>query len=135
MARAEAGGAPAPDVITVIVAFSPAPRVVDQVLVDMAPGSTLQQAIAASGMLVRHPAADGLPAAIWGRKAEPSSPVRAGDRIEILRPLQCDPKEARRIRYRQKAERMGRGGGGRGGAPEQPSSAGGTAPLSGTRST
>lgn len=123
MARVEA-----PEAFTVTVAYSPAPRVVEQVVVAMRPGSTVQQAVEACGLLQRHPAAAGLPAGIWGRKAEPSSAVRAGDRVEILRPLQCDPKEARRIRYRQKAEKGGRAG------RASPGSAGEASTVSGTRS-
>ena len=42
---------------------------------------------------------------IWGRQAEPDTALRMHDRVEIYRPLRCDPKEARRLRYRQKAER------------------------------
>lgn len=36
--------------------------------------------------------------AIYGLKADPDSPLHADDRIELLRPLLCDPKEARRRR-------------------------------------
>lgn len=36
--------------------------------------------------------------AIYGRKAGPDSPLHAEDRIELLRPLLCDPKDARRRR-------------------------------------
>jgi len=33
---------------------------------------------------------------IWGREVPPSEVVKAGDRIEIYRPLHLDPREARR---------------------------------------
>jgi hypothetical protein len=33
---------------------------------------------------------------VWGRKVEKSRIVKAGDRIEIYRPLRLDPREARR---------------------------------------
>lgn len=33
---------------------------------------------------------------IFGKKIEPDHPVRAGDRVEIYRPLKADPKEVRR---------------------------------------
>ncbi|AKC87902.1 RnfH family protein [Pseudoxanthomonas suwonensis] len=36
--------------------------------------------------------------AVFGIAAEPSTPLRDGDRVELLRPLQADPKDARRRR-------------------------------------
>ena len=36
--------------------------------------------------------------AVFGLAVEPSEPLRDGDRVELLRPLQIDPKEARRRR-------------------------------------
>lgn len=36
--------------------------------------------------------------AIFGVRAAPQDPVRDGDRIELLRPLVADPKQARRAR-------------------------------------
>jgi putative ubiquitin-RnfH superfamily antitoxin RatB of RatAB toxin-antitoxin module len=39
---------------------------------------------------------------IYGRKAEPNQAVRAGDRIEIYRPLTADPKVVRRERAERK---------------------------------
>ena len=39
--------------------------------------------------------------AVFGRRVEPADPVSEGDRIEVLRPLEIDPKEARRLRARR----------------------------------
>ena len=36
--------------------------------------------------------------AVFGLAVEPAEPLRDGDRVELLRPLQIDPKEARRRR-------------------------------------
>ena len=36
--------------------------------------------------------------AVFGVAVAPSTPLREGDRVELLRPLQLDPKEARRRR-------------------------------------
>lgn len=36
--------------------------------------------------------------AVFGVAAEASTPLRDGDRVELLRPLQADPKDARRRR-------------------------------------
>ena len=36
--------------------------------------------------------------AVFGRAATPATVLRGGDRIELLRPLQADPKQRRRER-------------------------------------
>lgn len=36
--------------------------------------------------------------AIYGQRAELNTPLQDGDRVEVLRPLQIDPKQARRRR-------------------------------------
>jgi len=36
--------------------------------------------------------------AVYGLRVERSTPLQDGDRIELLRPLQTDPKDARRRR-------------------------------------
>lgn len=38
---------------------------------------------------------------LWGRLCGPDAPLQAGDRLELLRPLQADPMEARRQRLRR----------------------------------
>jgi putative ubiquitin-RnfH superfamily antitoxin RatB of RatAB toxin-antitoxin module len=74
----------------------------DIVVVELAEGAAAAQALAASGMLARHGLAAGqLELGIFGKKVSPGSPLREGDRIEILRPLAMDPKEARRRRARR----------------------------------
>lgn len=45
--------------------------------------------------------------AIWGRRCALDKPLRNGDRLEWLRPLRVDPKEARRLRYRRTGGRQG----------------------------
>ncbi|MBO9718195.1 MAG: RnfH family protein [Pseudoxanthomonas sp.] len=42
--------------------------------------------------------------AVFGVAAEPSTPLRDGDRVELLRPLQVDPKEARRRRAQRQRD-------------------------------
>ncbi len=42
---------------------------------------------------------------VWGRKASASQVLRERDRIEIYRPLQVDPKVARRERFRKQGAR------------------------------
>ncbi len=67
----------------------------------------MADAVQASGLLPRHGLAglDGLALAVWGRAVNAGSALRDRDRVELLRPLQVDPKESRRLRYRSQAER------------------------------
>jgi uncharacterized protein len=90
-------------VIGVEVVYCPSPGVIDRVALSLPDGSLLRDAIEASGLAVRH----GLDLAtasvgIWARKEPVDAPLRERDRVEIYRPLQCDPKEARRLRYKQR---------------------------------
>lgn len=70
------------------------------VALELAPGATVADAVAASGILRLYPELDSgrLPIGVWGRRVEPGEQVRNLDRIEIYRPLPVDPKLARRDR-------------------------------------
>lgn len=63
-------------------------------------GATIAQAIEASGILRSHPEIDlsQLRLGIFGKLKAADTEVREGDRIEIYRPLQADPKDTRRRR-------------------------------------
>ena len=41
---------------------------------------------------------DELQAGIWGKPVERTQALRDGDRVEIYRPLEMDPREARRLK-------------------------------------
>ena len=70
------------------------PRRFDLVTLDLAEGTTLQDAVAASGFTL-----DGISGfAIFGVRETLEYRLRDGDRVELLRPLQADPKDARRRR-------------------------------------
>ena len=66
----------------------------------LAPGSTVGEAIRASGLLAQCPEIDmnRNRVGIFGRLAQLDTPLQDGDRVEIYRPLNTDPKEARRRR-------------------------------------
>ncbi len=88
------------DTINVCVIFCAGPSQVDEVPLRLPPGTRLLQAVQHSGLLQRHAlAAEGLQAGIWGRMQTLDTVLRERDRVEIYRPLQVDPKEARRLRY------------------------------------
>lgn len=70
---------------------------------DLPAGASAADALAASGLLARHGLEDGkVELGIGGRLVAPASPLRDGDRVEILRPLAQDPREARRRRARRR---------------------------------
>lgn len=100
--------ADADGLIGVEVAWSPGPREVRMVPLRLPAGSTLAQAVAASGLLEALAPAEreALAASVWGRIQPPEHVLRERDRVELTRPLTVDPKEARRLRYKQHTERL-----------------------------
>jgi len=70
------------------------PRRFDSVTLELDEGATLQDALLASGF-----ALDGITGfAVFGERETAAYRLRDGDRVELLRPLQADPKDARRRR-------------------------------------
>jgi putative ubiquitin-RnfH superfamily antitoxin RatB of RatAB toxin-antitoxin module len=67
---------------------------------ELPAGSTVADAVAASGIVERFPEID--PAAaklgVFGKHVTRDRVLRSGDRVEIYRPLLADPKERRRKR-------------------------------------
>jgi hypothetical protein len=93
-------------VISVEVVYA-TPERVARYPVSTPPGATVGDAIAASGVLAEFPELDlaTRKVGIFGRVAPLDHELAEGDRIEIYRPLVADPKDARRMRAR---ERRGR---------------------------
>ena len=75
-------------------------------------GTTVADAVQASGMLVKHPEIDIAKnkLGIYGKLTKADAVVRDRDRIEIYRPLIADPKEVRRKRA-EEGKVMKKGGG------------------------
>jgi uncharacterized protein len=92
----------APGALTVSVAYSPRAGEVDEQTLQLPHGATVADALRASGLRQRHPglALDALPVGIWGAFCDRGDVLRDRDRVELYRPLQVDPKEARRQRQR-----------------------------------
>ena len=68
-------------------------------------GTTAKQAALLSGLARRFPELDGSqPLGINGKRVTDDHPLEEGDRVDILRPLVADPKDARRKRA-EKAKR------------------------------
>ncbi|SNY78851.1 RnfH family protein [Enterobacter sp. CC120223-11] len=74
--------------------------------VSLAEGATVEQAIAASGIMKLRPEIDlsSNKVGIWSRAVKLHDEVHNGDRVEIYRPLIADPKALRRQRA-EKAEK------------------------------
>ncbi len=75
-------------------------------------GSTVAEALQASGVLAKHPEIDmdKNKLGIFGKLTKADAVLRDKDRIEIYRPLIVDPKEVRRKRAEQ-GKVMKKGGG------------------------
>lgn len=85
----------------VTVCHSPGPRQVREDVLELADGTTASAALLAAGLVLRQEDTVG----IWGRRVDPSQVLRDGDRLEVVRPLQVDPKVARRERFRRQGSR------------------------------
>lgn len=84
--------------IKVEVAFAtPDKQVLITLLVDL--GSTVADAITASGIKDRFSGRDwrSLDVGIWGETCSEDRRLQVGDRVEIYRPLQIDPRASRRL--------------------------------------
>lgn len=79
------------------------------VVVDVEPGATVADAVAASGLVEAFPEIDARagPFGVFGEHCAPERALEAGDRVEIYRPLAIDPGEARRLRARSRRGRTG----------------------------
>ena len=70
------------------------PRESRSARVRLAEGSTVGEAAEASGLPL-----EGIEGyAVFGERVRADACIRDGDRVELLRPLRMDPKEARRRR-------------------------------------
>lgn len=79
------------------------PRAFRSTPLRVRPGATVADALAAAGI-----APDAYPAvAVFGERVMLDDVLAEGDRVELLRPLQADPKDARR--RRAAAGKAGRG--------------------------
>jgi putative ubiquitin-RnfH superfamily antitoxin RatB of RatAB toxin-antitoxin module len=83
------------ETVEVVYALQEQQRVV---LVEFRRGMTAIQAIESAGMLRDYPelTTSSLQVGIFGRVVPAGQELRAGDRVEIYRPLRADPRETRR---------------------------------------
>ncbi len=85
----------------IVLMYSSAPRKVHEVVLEVAPGCTVQEALSQAHWMAQFPEieTDSLTTCVWGRKASLDRMLREGDRVEVVRPLRVDPKVARRERF------------------------------------
>ena len=79
------------------------PRRFEQAMVELPEGACVADAVRAAGW-GDDPGA--VAYAVFGVRVTPQTVLADGDRVELLRPLQADPKEARRRRV--EARRSGK---------------------------
>ena len=93
-------------VIEVEVAFATPDKQVIKAL-NVPVGATMEQAVEKSGILDEFPEIDLAKnkMGIFGKLGKKTAELKAGDRVEIYRPLIADPKESRRKRAAKKEKR------------------------------
>ncbi len=86
--------------VEVVYALPQRQRIVQVALRE---GMTAREAVTASGLAAEFPELERRPLllGIFGRRVDGAQPLRAGDRVEIYRPLKSDPRDARRRAARQ----------------------------------
>ncbi|MBS7806445.1 RnfH family protein [Variovorax sp. PCZ-1] len=91
-----------PRQISVLLVYSPAPRVVHELILNVPSGTRLSDARA---LAAQDPRFAHLPSeasfGVWGRKVTIHHSLRHEERLEIYRPLRVDPKVARRERFKK----------------------------------
>ncbi|GAB1407435.1 RnfH family protein [Thermomonas brevis] len=78
----------------------------DAVTVELPAGVCVDDALRAAGWALD---ATFVGLAVFGVAADGATRLHEGDRVELLRPLQMDPKQARRLRAQRARERAAAG--------------------------
>ncbi|MEN9384975.1 MAG: hypothetical protein RL323_2118 [Pseudomonadota bacterium] len=92
----------------VTLCYSPGPRVVHELAIELPGGASAEEALLHSGWLQQFPelaAGTGVVWGVWGKKANLKSTLKDGDRLEFYRALRVDPKVARRERFNKQGSR------------------------------
>jgi uncharacterized protein len=88
------------DAMIAVEVCYPLPDKQELIRLKLAAGSSLQQAVEASGLLVKYPEIDlkKNKFGVWNKLSKLDAVLRDFDRVEIYRPLIADPKEVRKQR-------------------------------------
>jgi putative ubiquitin-RnfH superfamily antitoxin RatB of RatAB toxin-antitoxin module len=93
--------------VSVTIAWA-APAVQELVALTLPAGARAGDAVARSGLVERHRIdRSSVRLGIGGRLVGADTLLADGDRVELLRPLAIDPKDARRLRAQARARRHG----------------------------
>jgi len=94
--------------VRVELVWSPQAGDVQHRCLEVEEGATVESALRACTdfMVAQSQALDELRIGVWGRVRPLATLLRDRDRIEVYRPLTVDPKEARRLRYAKRGERI-----------------------------
>ena len=89
-------------IVEVVFATPESQKIIELTLAD---NSTVHDAVVQSALVDLYPEIEigKTPVGIYGEKVSYDTVLRQGDRVEIYRPLQLDPMEARRLRARKQA--------------------------------
>lgn len=100
-----------PESLSIEIAYA-LPQRQELVHVQLPTGSTVQQAIEASGLMQKYAEIDlkKNKVGVFGKLTKLDAPLRNHDRVEIYRPLLADPKEVRKKRA-DEGKAMKKGGG------------------------
>ena len=95
--------------VSLAVAFAGVQEVIE---LDLARGATVADAIVAARLAERFPGVDftSMVTGVWSKAVAPSTALREGDRVELYRPLEADPKDMRRSRAKVKPSSRSRNG-------------------------
>ena len=95
--------------VTLAVALPDRQEVIE---LELAPGATVGDAIAAAELRRRFPGVDfaSMRTGIWSREAHAGARLRDGDRVELYRGLKADPKDMRRKRAKASSSSRSRSG-------------------------
>jgi len=76
---------------------------------DLAEGAVVRDAVVASGFAEQFENVnlEHTPVGIYGLRVSYDDKLQAGDRVELYRPLQIDPMQARRIRAEAQRKKSG----------------------------
>ena len=75
---------------------------VSHFFLNLEEGATVADSINQSNIYLTHPETKSMVLGIYGKLTTLDRVLKTGDRVEIYRPLTCDPKEIRRQRARLK---------------------------------
>lgn len=75
------------------------PRRFEAVSVDVMDGASVGDVLASAGWALD---AEFVGVAVFGVTADLEAPLQQGDRVELLRPLQMEPMQARRLRAQRR---------------------------------